>query len=261
MLDQVLEAIFNPRIRLGSWFLRFKDRAFGPPAPITHDARNMMSLELKSLARIPDLIRDPAKYIDDIFTSYQRMRVEIPLLKGSLELTDALVSQSPTSGFIKTRIQYQVSFGLLMACALIFNGYLRAFGADDGNMVEEADNMANDVIKLAHDASQYRPLGASFAPLCLIPAWTATDNIKIQQRVVEALRVYQDDFSAATSRGWYVMAYWLRGEMDRIRSGFGPSPVDNYGERQWGTIMFDEQGNVVCGDDVSDWFCSDSSDI
>lgn len=215
-----------------------------------------MSLELKSLARIPDLIRDPAKHIDDISTSYQRMRVEIPLLKGALELTDALVSKSPTSAFIKTRIQYQISFGLLVACALIFNGYLRAYGADDGNMVEEADNMANDVIKLAHDASQYRPLGASFIPLCLVPAWTATDDIEIQQRVVEALRIYQDDFPAATGRCWYIMAYWMRGEMDRIRSGLGPSPVEDYGERQWGTIILDEKGNMVCGDDVSDWFYS-----
>ncbi|KAL9474038.1 hypothetical protein ACSS6W_008418 [Trichoderma asperelloides] len=252
----ILEAIFNPRIRLGSWFLRFKDRAFGPPAPITHGAQKMMSLELKSLARIPDLIREPAKYIDDISNSYQRMRIEMPLLKASLHLADALASKSPTSGSIKTRIQYQVSFGLLVGCALIFNGYLRAFGADDGNMVEEADNMANDAIKLAHDASQYRPLGASFVPLCLIPAWTATDDIGIQQRVVEALMVYQDDFSPATSRGWYIMSYWLRGEMDRIRSGLGPSPVEDYSERQWGTIMLDEMGNMVCGDDVSDWFYS-----
>lgn len=258
MLNQVLEAIFNPRIRLSSWFVRLKDRAVGPPAPITYGARKMMSLELRSLARIPDLIREPDKNIDDVLTSYQRIRIEIPLLKGGLELADALVSRSPTNDSIKTRIQYQASFGLLVACALLFNAYLRAFGADDGNMVEEADHMANDAIKLAHDASQYRPLGASFAPLCLIPAWTATDSIEIQQRVVEALRVYQDDFSAATSRGWYIMAYWLRGELDRIRSGLGPSPVEDYGERQWGTIMLDENGNMVCGDYVSGWFgCSD----
>lgn len=241
-----MEAIFNPRIRLSSWFLRLKDRAFGPPAPITHSAQKMMSLEMQTIARIPDLIREPAKHINDILTSYQRIRIEIRLLKGSLELTDALVSKSPTSGFIKTRIQYQASFGLLVACALIFNGYLRAFGADDGHMVEEADNMANDAIKLAHDASPYRPFGASFAPLCLIPAWTATDDIEIQQRVVEALRIYQDDFSAATSRGWYIMAYWLRGELDRIRSGLGPSPAEDYRKGQWGTVMFDEKGAIWC---------------
>jgi hypothetical protein len=207
MLYQILEAIFNPRIRLSSWFLRLKDRAFGPPAPITHSARKMMSLQLQSLARLPDLIREPVKHIDDILTSYERIRIEIPLLKAGLELTDALVSKSPTIESIKTRIQYQASFGLLIACALIFNAYLRAFDLDDGDMVEEADNMANDAIKLAHDASQYRPLGASFAPLCLIPAWMATDDIQIQQRVVETLRVYQDDFSVATSRSWYIMAY------------------------------------------------------
>lgn len=258
MFGQILEAIFNPRIRLSSWFLRLKERAFGPPAPITHSARKFTSLQMQSLARIPDLLREPAKHIDDILTSYQRIRIEIPLLKGSLELADALVSGSPTNESIKTRIHYQALVGLLLASALIFNAYLRAFGADDGNMIEEADNMANDAIKLAHDASQYRPLGASFAPLCLIPAWTATDNIEIQQRVIEALRIYQDDFSAATSRGWYVMAYWLRGELDRIRSGLGPSPMGDYGERQWGTLTLDGQGNMVCDGDVSDWFyCSE----
>jgi hypothetical protein len=258
MFGQILEAIFNPRIRLSSWFSRLKERAFGPPAPITHSARKFTSLQMQSLARIPDLLREPAKHIDDILTSYQRIRIEIPLLKGSLELADALVSGSPTNKSTKTRIHYQALVGLLLASALIFNAYLRAFGADDGNMVEEADNMANDAIKLAHDASQYRPLGASFAPLCLIPAWTATDNIEIQQRVIEALMIYQDDFSAATSRGWYIMAYWLRGELDRIRSGLGPSPMEDYGKRQWGTLTLDEQGNMVCDGDVSDWFyCSE----
>lgn len=255
-----MEAIFNPRIRLSSWFLRLKDRAFGPPAPITIDARKMMSLQIQSLARIPDLLHEPTKHIDDIVTSYQRIRIEMPLLKGSLELTDALVSESPTKQSIKTRVYYQASFGLLVASALIFNAYLRACGLDDGNMVEEADNMANDAIKLAHDASQYRPLGASFAPLCLIPAWPATDNIEIRQRVVEALGIYQNDFPAATGKGWYFMARWLQGELDRIRSGLGPSPMEDYCERQWGTITLDGKGNMLFDGEVSDWFdCSDNS--
>ncbi|KAL7783606.1 hypothetical protein V8C37DRAFT_36202 [Trichoderma ceciliae] len=252
----VLEAAFNPRIRLSPWFLQFKSRAFGPPAPITHNAKGMLSLELRNLARIPDLIREPIKYMSDISVTYQRMRVEIPLLKGALDLADALASESPTTTTTKVRLQYQVSLGLLLGCALIFNGYLRAFGADDGHMVEEADTMANDAIKLAHNASQYRPLGASFIPLCLIPGWAATDDIGIQQRVIQALEIYQDDFSPLTGRSWYIMAYWLRGEMDLIRSGLQMSPLENYNERQWGTVMLDEKGDVMCGDDVSKWFYS-----
>jgi hypothetical protein len=221
---------------------------------MTHNAQKMTSLELKSLAHIPDLIREPIKYMNDISAAYQQMRLEIPLLKGSMKLADALASESPTVDFTKIRLQYQVSFGLLLACALMYNGYLCAFGADDGHMVEEAKTMANDAIKLAHNASQYRPLGASFIPLCLIPAWAATDDIEIQQRVIEALKIYQDDFAPATGRSWYIMAYWLRGEMDRIRSGLGASPLENYNERQWGTVMLDEKGDVMFGDDVSNWF-------
>ncbi|KAM0264950.1 hypothetical protein ACHAQJ_000466 [Trichoderma viride] len=252
----VLEAIFNPKIRLSPWFLQFKSRAFGPPAPITHNAQRMMSLQLRNLAHIPDLIREPIKYINDITTSYQRMRIEIPLLKGSLQLADALASESPTDGYTKTRLQYQVLMGLLLGCALLFNGYLRASGADDGYMVDEANTMANDAITLAHNASPYRPLGASFIPLCLIPAWAATDDIGIQQRVIEALKIYQDDFSPSTGRGWYVMAYWLRGEMDLMKNGLELSPLESYNERQWGTVMLDEKGNVICGDSVSNWFYS-----
>ncbi|RFU78413.1 hypothetical protein TARUN_3814 [Trichoderma arundinaceum] len=231
-------------------------RAFGPPAPITHNVRNMISLELRHLVHIPDFIREPIKYMEDIKVAYQRMRVEIPLLKGALELADSLASETQTYASTKIRIQYQVSLGLLLGCALIFNGYLRAFGADDGHMVKEADAMTNDAIKLAHNASQYRPLGASFIPLCLIPGWAATDDIVTQQRVIQALEIYQNDFSPSTGRSWYIMAYWLRGEMDLIRSGLSTSPPESYNERQWGTVLLDEKGNIVFGDDVSNWFYS-----
>ncbi|KAL7946766.1 hypothetical protein V8C42DRAFT_318742 [Trichoderma barbatum] len=250
----IIEAIFNPKIRLSPWFSKLRRRAFGPTAPLSSSAKNMLSLELRNLVHLPDLIRDPAMHKYDIAIAYDRMRVEIPLLKGGLELADALASETPTSATAKIRIQYQVSLGLLMGCALVFNGYLRAFGEDDGNMIEEANAMANDAIKLAHDASPYRPLGASFIPLCLIPGWAASDDVEIQQRVIEALEIYQDDFSPLTGRSWYIMAYWLRGEMDLIRNGLKTSPLENYNDRQWGTVMLDENGDVVCGDDVRTWF-------
>ncbi|EHK21405.1 uncharacterized protein TRIVIDRAFT_52617 [Trichoderma virens Gv29-8] len=250
----VIEAIFNPKIRLSPWFQKLKRRVFGPAAPLSTSAKDMLSLELRNLVHIPDLLREPAKYKDDIAAAYERMRVEIPLLKGALEMADALAFETPTPATAKIRIQYQVSLGLLMGCAMIYNGYLRAFGVDDGSMVEEADRMANDAIKLAHDASQYRPLGASFVPLCLVPGWAATDNIDIQHRVVQALEIYQNDFSPLTSRSWYIMAYWLKGEMDLIRSGLQTSPPENYNKTQWGTLMLDEKGNVICGDEVTTWF-------
>ncbi|KAL7935601.1 hypothetical protein V8C35DRAFT_297762 [Trichoderma chlorosporum] len=252
----IIEAIFNPKIRLSPWFQKIRRRALGPAAPLSTTAKNMLSLELRNLARIPDLIREPDKNKDDIAMAYERMRVEIPLLKGGLELADALVIETPTREATKTRIQYQVSLGLLMGCALIYNGYLRAFGMDDGNMAEEANMMANDAIKLAHDASPYRPLGASFIPLCLVPGWAATDSVEIQQRVVQAFEIYQDDFSPLTARSWYIMASWLRGEMDLIRSGLQTSPLENYNDRQWGTVVLDGNGNVMCGDEVRNWFYS-----
>ncbi|KAL5087826.1 hypothetical protein Trisim1_007480 [Trichoderma cf. simile WF8] len=252
----IIEAIFNPKIRLSPWFLHLKKRALGPAAPLGSSAKNFLSLELSNLARIPDLIREPAKYKDDIAVAYERMRYEIPLLKGGLEMADNLASEAPTRAATKMRIQYQISLGLLMGCALIYNGYLRAFGIDDGNMAEEANAMTNDAIKLAHDAAQYRPLGASFIPLCLIPGWAAADSVEIQQKVVQALEVYQDDFTPLTSRSWYIMAYWLRGEMDLIRSGFWTSPLENYNDRQWGTLMLDENGDVICGDESRHWFYS-----
>lgn len=253
---QILEAIFNPRIRLSPWFSKLKARAYGPAASIASTARNYISLELKSLVHIPDLIREPFEHKDEIVIAYERMRLEIPLLKRGLGVADALASESQTDATTKIRIQYQVSYGLLLGCALMFNGYLRAFGADDGSMVEESDMMANEAIKLAHAASQYRPLGASFIPLCLIPAWAASDDVAIQRRVIEALEIYQDDFSPLTGRSWYIMAYWLRGEMDLIRNGLHSSPLENYTDRRWGTVVLDEKGDVLCGGETSNWFYS-----
>ncbi|TFB05878.1 hypothetical protein CCMA1212_001536 [Trichoderma ghanense] len=252
----ILEAIFNPRIRLSPWFSKLKARAYGPAASIASTARNYISLELKSLVHIPDLIREPFEHKDEIVIAYERMRLEIPLLKRGLGVADALASESQTDATTKIRIQYQVSYGLLLGCALMFNGYLRAFGADDGSMVEESDMMANEAIKLAHAASQYRPLGASFIPLCLIPAWAASDDVAIQRRVIEALEIYQDDFSPLTGRSWYIMAYWLRGEMDLIRNGLHSSPLENYTDRRWGTVVLDEKGDVLCGGETSNWFYS-----
>ncbi|KAF5570394.1 hypothetical protein FPANT_13761 [Fusarium pseudoanthophilum] len=90
----------------------------------------------------------------------------------------------------------QVTEAILLAAALALNSILRATYPDDSILLLEASTLANELIGLAKGVSQYRPLGASYIPPCLVAAWATSSALKAQRNDIEVLLTeYQKDYA------------------------------------------------------------------
>lgn len=120
--------------------------------------------------------------------------------------------------------RYRVGYGILLALASTLNGILRAFDPDDMTLVEESVSFSNDIMTIAAHASQYRPLGASYIPLCLIAAWAAIVDPSKQAEVEKMLGEYQTDFVQAR---WMHGAIWLKNRFESLRRKVSTSHLEN----------------------------------
>jgi hypothetical protein len=188
------------------------------------------STALQSLAKVPDFVRDPELHLFEIQSAYQQMRVEAPKMRQRLaQLTEPSSSDAiqplslptPITGLL---IRYRAAYGILPTLASTFNGILRAFDPDDVDLVKESASYSNDIMTLAADMSQYRPLGASYIPLCLIAAWAATEDPSKQAEVEKMLAEYQADFVEAR---WMQCAIWLKNKFEILRHKVCTSHLDN----------------------------------
>jgi hypothetical protein len=96
----------------------------------------------------------------------------------------------------------------------MLNGILCVYEPLNLSLAEESATFVDEVINLAENASQYRPLGSSSMPLCLVAALAATDDVMKQERLDKLLAEYQTDFASAR---WLDMAFLLRAKMGNPR--------------------------------------------
>ena len=187
------------------------------------------SLTLRSLAKIPAFVRHPELHLVELKLAYQRMQADLEKL--CLRMTKATGLTS--SGFIRTPslpsttmrlyTHYQAAYGLLLALAMIYNGMLRAFDPYDIPLIQESESFSNEIITLAEHVSPYRPLGASYIPLCLVAAWAATDDTSRRAHVEKILAEYQTDF---TQMKWMEGAIWLKTKFESQRLKLSTSHFD-----------------------------------
>lgn len=91
----------------------------------------------------------------------------------------------------------QTSYGTLLLLGLMANWTLSAFGIGDPHALEaEKIALVDEVMELAQQASQYRPLAASAMPRFIMAAKTMTDDAARLARLEELLTLYRSDFPA-----------------------------------------------------------------
>jgi hypothetical protein len=212
--------MINPNIQLDPWLWK-QPEAFGPKAPAgKENLRGIQSLSLPKLAKIPHFIRESESHHPEIQSSYQRMLVECNHMKKLLATFPDPVSPS-LSHVVSLQLpiqqlqaRYQVVYGMLLTLAMILNTILRAFEPHDVILVQEAVTLPCDIMTLAKQASPFRPLAASYIPLCLTAAWAATDNPHERLEAELLLEEYQTDFASAN---WLQIAVWLHGKYEALR--------------------------------------------
>lgn len=214
---QILESFHNPRIVLDS---RLWDtaEAKGSPGPSAAQYRSQI-LEPCNLARISSLLRDPQVQIAEVQSVYQSTRDEcdkmesilsqIPMIRnaGGILITDMVLAAK------RIHVRQQTGHGILLMIALTLNGILQTHKSCDSEGARldlEADKMVDQVIGLAEQAMQYRPLAASATPMCLIVAWAVTNDALKQEKLQRLLDAYQEDF---TSVRWQEQAIRVKARL------------------------------------------------
>lgn len=198
--------------------------ARGSPRPETARYRSQ-SLEPCNLARISTLLKNPQMNIVEIQFIYQAIR-------GDCEKMEHVLSQIPMNrsaeGVLITdldpvakrlHVRQQTGYGILLMISLVLNVVLQTHKSSENDwllLVLEADVLIDQVINLAEQAMQYRPLAASATPICLIVAWGVTDDVLKRQRLQELLDEYQNDF---TSVRWQEQAIRVKTRLRTVSPG------------------------------------------
>jgi hypothetical protein len=141
------------------------------------------------------------------------MQLDIPGLRSRL----AKVSEPNCDGTIQTPLQrilaikvlarVRLAHSLLLSFAILLNGVLRAIQPHAIALVEESEIFCSEIVILARQAAQDRPMGSSYMPFCLISAWAVTVDTSKQTEIKRILAEYQSDFTEVI---WMDMAIWLK---------------------------------------------------
>jgi hypothetical protein len=195
--------------------------------PQTNDDGPIETLSLRSIARIGEFLRYPKLHLMEMASFYRQLLVDCRKVRLRLDqLTElTLQLQNPLQSYpiVKQHTAYQAAYGMANTFALIIGSILRIFDPSDYALVEDSERISEDVMELAENASQYRPVGSGYMPVCLIAAWAATYGTPKQAKVENTLQDWQSDFKEVK---WMKMAIWLKRTLDDLRSKLAISQLE-----------------------------------
>ncbi|KAI8718058.1 Zn(2)-C6 fungal-type domain-containing protein [Fusarium sp. LHS14.1] len=226
----IIESITNPKVRLDKWFWDMLDnfRRSNPPTSTAEgaEARNVRessggipSLRMRNLGMIPDFINQPELHRMEITCAYHRLRLDMEKMSHIVQAVSLPPGSSPTVMQLRLSRSYYSAYSVLLCIIIIINHLMQAFDPYSLSLVSEGALFCSEVITMAHNISQYRPLGASHVPLTLAIAWAATDEPIMKGQLEALLSEYQEDWTVTK---WLTMGYWWRSKFTELRERFAP---------------------------------------
>ncbi|KAF5613661.1 uncharacterized protein FTJAE_13872 [Fusarium tjaetaba] len=174
------EALVDPRIELERYVSRLRSQSRQNEYDSNPDSISGY-FQVQRLLRIPRFRQEPLRYMEEIKITYQELQDDHARILHHLE---------------SVIHRLNVTEAILLMTALALNSILRATYPDDSVLLLEASTLANELIALAKGVSQYRPLGASYIPPCLVAAWATTSALETQKNEIERLFAeYQHDYA------------------------------------------------------------------
>jgi hypothetical protein len=156
----------------------------------------------QTLARFPDLVHAPRKNCDEIWELYRRASVDAEELFARRDmvltsLVSGALTAATTAHTAAERVipLYRCAYSMLLCVALGCNAMLSALSPWDVSLAEDSARYCDDVLALAPDMAQYRPLGATYFPPCLVVAYMTVTKPAKQKRLKEFLIDFQKDFA------------------------------------------------------------------
>ncbi|KAE8153702.1 hypothetical protein BDV25DRAFT_136641 [Aspergillus avenaceus] len=160
---------------------------------------------MRCLARVPG-IRDRAATMNAGDAAFESLRQEVrSLYETYQEVLTALQSRTMSvetplaTGpcyLLYTRLyaQYQRMYGLGLTVGIMLNVLLQTVDPDDPMLPLDSMYFAQEILLVAEQSVDFRPLGSHYVILCLLVAWAATPDALIRSTAAQMLDDYQRDF-------------------------------------------------------------------
>lgn len=190
-------------------------------------SRPIDSLVLRNLARLPPAVHRPSLHVPQLRCIYQQTRRDLAILQDRIKIASKSLkggSAAQGSAELTCLILHQTMHGILLGVSLLLNSILCALGESPSVLIAESTDMCQDVLELALSCCQYRPLGASYMPLCLMVACAVPDDSVVRPRLLMLLEDWQGDFPET---GYLQGVHWLRTRLQDIRMGREKTFVDD----------------------------------
>lgn len=153
--------------------------------------------------------------------------VQIPVVVAA----DGLLTTPLPTRTRRLHVRWQTGYGILLFMGIVLNALLRAYqgAASSPSLADDSAGFVANVLMLAEQALQYRPLGSSATPIYLVAAYAALESGGSESERVEALLAeYQSDFEIAR---WLDMAQSFRTQLWSPRPNFSLGTY--FGRRSW----------------------------
>ena len=207
VFEQIIYSVLYPQIRVSPALMRLGKR-WDFSVPKSHEeAATFEVLNLSSLMSCSEFLTYPENHYMEITYTYTRVKEEYRRLKQYMTIISAAGNASP----LREIAHVNTTAAAYMILACLFNAILHTYHPGDEDLLREAFELDEDVLRLGENVMKYRPLGSNYMPCCLTAALVypaPTKAIELQ----EMLTVYQSDF---TDIRWLETAAWLRRKINR----------------------------------------------
>ncbi len=202
-----MESITNPKIELEPWLSQLNAEYMAKQ----EGESPFPTMEMRGLRRIPTYMRYPEENIDGIRRLYENLKVEGAKLRPILEGFRNGASGPPLTMMYS---ELQAILGLWLTLSICTNAILSIFYPSELVFIEDWPVLYEQIVQLSKDAMSFRPLGASYIPLCLLCAWGTTDDPSKRAEVDCLMACYQPDFP---SLRWSSYRPWLVARLNKLR--------------------------------------------
>lgn len=194
-MAQLLESFGNHNINLDPRLWAISDLApiARPSRQLASQAANIECLQIPALAAMASFTRDVQGNLPAIRSTRSTIRSDLAKVKALLSAVSAL---EPTLAARRIHARRQTAYGTLLLLGLMANWALSMFGVGDDPRALELEKAAliDELVELAQQASQYRPLAASAMSGFVVAAKAMTDDEVRLARLEEVLVLYRGDF-------------------------------------------------------------------
>lgn len=213
----MFESIYDPQLQLDPTVWNLFNH-YGLPAP--ESTFDMLRPEF--FHRLCRVFQNPKIDVLELEAIYGQLDTGLSILKEELS-DDTMISitENEERDYRLALIELQAGYGLLLAFAIMINLSLQTIylsscsfaHSDPSKIRRECVTYVNEVIMLGEAAKVQRPLGSSYVPICLGPAWLAASDSATKTALQDLFEVYRDDF---LEYDWQQICLWLKQKLEGL---------------------------------------------